>query len=214
MDNNDEVHALCLEVFAGISAVVTHDLKNTLAIINENAGLLDDLACMAGEDAGVSTVRVRTAVEKISQQVARSNTIIKNLNRFAHSGDAPVAQAAVAELLHLMVALTGRKAAMRNVSVKIEEGGAQARIETSLFALEALLYRVLTHLYSTIPAGTGIVLAAEQDASGLTIRFGADLAAGVTEGFPGRGELVLLECLGGSLTVGEAAVVLQLAGGR
>lgn len=213
MDNNDEVHSLCLEVFAGISAIVTHDLKNTLAIINENAGLLDDLAGMVEKDDGVPTDRVRTAVAKISQQVARSNTIIKNLNRFAHSGDSPVAQAAVGDLLHLMVSLTGRKAAMRSISVKVEEPGTHPQIETSLFVLEALLYRVLTYLYGTIPAGTGIVLTTEQEATGLVIRFGADLAAladGAMEGFPGPSELVLLEFLGGSLTVEETAVVLQL----
>lgn len=214
MDDNHEVHALCLEVFAGISAIVTHDLKNTLAIINENAGLLDDLACMVGENGGVPADRVQTAAAKVSQQVARSNTIIKNLNRFAHSGDAPVAQAAVGELLSLMVALTGRRAAMRSIAVTVEECGRDLQVETALFPLEALFYRVLTHLYSTVAVGGGITLSSALEVSGLAIRFSADLADGTTNTFPGRGEQALLEYLGGSLTVDEKAVVLQLKGGR
>ncbi len=55
MKNTYEVDALCVEVFSRISAAVSHEIKNTLSIINENAGLLSDLALMAGEDGGVPT---------------------------------------------------------------------------------------------------------------------------------------------------------------
>lgn len=43
----------CVLVFAKISAAISHEIKNTLSIINENAGLLEDYAQMA-EDGGES----------------------------------------------------------------------------------------------------------------------------------------------------------------
>lgn len=211
MKEQHDIHALCLEVFAGISATVSHDLKNTLATINENAGLLDDLACMAGEDTGVPTERVQAAAASIAVQVARSNTIIKNLNRFAHSGDSPVVQADIGEVLNLMVALTARKAAMRNISVTVECGEDQ-QVHTSLFHLESLIYLILAHLYGAVASGSTITLSSMQDAAGCVIRFAADLSGDLNrESFPGHREQALLHHLGGSWELSEDGVVLKLS---
>ncbi len=210
MDEKYEVHGLCLEAFAGISAIATHDLKNTLAIINENAGLLDDLVGMVDESEGVPTDRVKNAAEKVALQVTRSNTIIKNLNRFAHSGDMPVVSAAIADILNLMVALTGRKAAMNSISVTVE-GSAELQVETFLFPFESLLYRIFIYIYSNSMAGSSLVLSYEQDDSGLAIRFAVDLQSGDTPvAFPGRKEEVLLNYLKGSLEVVEGAIILTV----
>ena len=78
---------LCVQVFAKISASISHEIKNTLSIINENAGLLEDFAQMAEEGTGVAVERVRAVTKTIAKQVDRSNIIMKNLNRFAHSAD-------------------------------------------------------------------------------------------------------------------------------
>ena len=55
--------------------------------MNENAGLLKDLAMMAGEDGGVPSRQIDGATATIARQVIRSNTIMLNLSRFAHSRD-------------------------------------------------------------------------------------------------------------------------------
>ncbi len=49
---------VCVQVFAKISAAISHEIKNTLSIINENAGLLEDFAQMADEDGGESPLSV------------------------------------------------------------------------------------------------------------------------------------------------------------
>lgn len=211
MNDKHDVDALCLEVFAGISAIATHDLKNTLAIINENAGLLDDLASMVDENDGVPTDRVKAAAAKVALQVARSNTIIKNLNRFAHSGDTPVARASVQDLLELMVALTGRKAAMNSLCVTVE-GGKEHQVETSLFHLEALLYRILLHIYSAAVPGSSLVLSPGQDGTCLAISFKVDLRTD-SDGasFPGSKEQALLDDLAGSLEVHKQEIILKIS---
>lgn len=93
MENKYDVDALCVEVFSKISATVTHEIKNTLSIINENAGMLNDFAIMAGEGGAVPSSQVDGATATIAKQVTRSNTIMLNLNRFSHSGDTPVRKA-------------------------------------------------------------------------------------------------------------------------
>ena len=82
----------CVLVFAKISAAISHEIKNTLSIINENAGLLEDYAQMVEHSGGgVAVERVRAVTQTIAKQVDRSNTIMKNLNRFAHSADTSLA---------------------------------------------------------------------------------------------------------------------------
>jgi len=152
MKKNYDVHALCVEAFSKISASVTHEIKNTLSIINENAGLLNDLAMMAGEDGGVPSGQVDSATATIAKQVSRSNKIMLNFNRFAHSGDTPVGQANLQEILQLMIALTSRQAASKSVSVSIHCPD-EITITTCLLPLEALLFFVLDNLYNVADGG-------------------------------------------------------------
>lgn len=189
--------------------MVSHDLKNTLAIINENAGLLDDLAIMSGES-GVPTERVQAAAAKIAQQVTRSNTIIKNLNRFAHSGDTPVARAPVGDLLELMVALSTRKAAMRSVVVTVQ-CDASHQVELALFQLEAFFYRLLVHLYVHVASASSIAITSQVSGGGVTIRFAVKMSDGGTPAaFPGSREQTLLAALQGSCDVAADAIVVTL----
>jgi len=210
MSDTHDAGGLCLEAFAGISAMVSHDLKNTLAIINENAGLLDDLALMAGESAGVPSERVQGVAAKIAQQVVRSNTIIKNLNRFAHSGDAPVARAAVGELMELMAALTARRAAMRNLTVSVEcDVGHQ--VELALFRLEALVYLILVMLYSKAAAASTITVGSRQSSGEMVLRFQVDWAEGESfEGLVDSRVGTLLQALNARCGMVGGAVELTL----
>ncbi len=210
MSDTLDAHGLCLQAFAGISAMVSHDLKNTLAIINENAGLLDDLALMAGESASVPSERVQGVAAKIAQQVVRSNTIIKNLNRFAHSGDAPVARAALGELLELMAALTARKAAMRNLTVSVEcDPGHQ--VELAVFQLEALVYLILLVLYSKAAAGSTITVGSRQISDGMVLCFQAQWAEeGGIEGLTDSRIATLLQALHARCEMVGGAVELTM----
>ncbi len=166
MENTKNSNEICLRVFARASASISHEIKNTLSIINENAGLLDDLAGMTEEDGGVPSGRVQSAVSSIMKQVARSNMIMKNLNQFAHSADSFLAQANLAETLSLAVALTARQAAMKKTTVSVSCPSGLC-IHTYLFPLESLLYLTLCRLYGRMPSegGTLVIHASADNAT-------------------------------------------------
>ena len=48
-----------LQFFSQISASISHELKNVLGIINENAGLLEDLTLMAERGVPLDPVRLK-----------------------------------------------------------------------------------------------------------------------------------------------------------
>lgn len=156
------VEGICLEVFGMLSASVTHEIKNTLSIINENAGLLQDLCSMVDEDEGIPAKRVEATTATVAGQVARSNIIMKNLNRFAHSNDKVPGQTDFSEMLELMVELTSRFAAMRKVSVTVSCQPGKI-VETNLLVLHSLVFLTLHRLYSVCPENSVLQIVGKAD---------------------------------------------------
>lgn len=106
-----------LHCFGAISASMSHELKNVLAIINENAGLLEDLSLMAERGHPLDPVKLKLLAGNVARQIKRADGIIKNMNHFAHSIDDSVKCINLGEILELTVFLSSRMAAMKNITV-------------------------------------------------------------------------------------------------
>ena len=170
MENRANTDEICLQVFAKALAATTHEIKNTLSIINENAGLLEDLVSLAEEDSGVPSGHIQSAVSTIMKQVVRSNMIMKNLNTFAHSADTPFAQVNLEQTLLLMVALTARQAAMKKTAVSAA-CPPDLRLHTHLFSFESLVYLTLCRIYGVVASESTLQLEAVENNSMITISF-------------------------------------------
>ena len=121
MKSFEDVHGregLCF--FGKISASISHEIKNVLAIINEDAGLLHDFSLMAKEGVPLDPERLLKLAEKIQGQVKRGDIIMKNMNKFAHSVDLPECEVNFYEMVSLVTALLGRTAASKCVKVTLQ----------------------------------------------------------------------------------------------
>jgi light-regulated signal transduction histidine kinase (bacteriophytochrome) len=166
---NDTLDAAGLQVFGMISAAVSHDLKNVLAIINESAGLLDDLALRASKGVEIPADRLGVTTARILKQVKRGDTILKNLNRFAHTTDAPILQSNASETVTLMVDLAGRQAAMKELVFTTAPNAGSIR--TCLVYFEAFIYLLLQQIIATLPRKEIVDISVEQQGDVLVIRF-------------------------------------------
>ena len=179
---NREVYEICLEAFAGISAIMTHETRNILAIINESAGFLEDLVLIAGEDGAVPVKNVGSMAANIASQVDRANSLMKDYNTFAHSGDEIYGEVELHEVLTLVATLTRRKAAQKNITVIVNEGG-EKRLYTKPFVLESLIYFFLIGMYGGADSESAIDTEVGSEGEGLTLCFsyaGAEsVAAGI-----------------------------------
>lgn len=161
---------ICVQVFAKISAAISHEIKNTLSIINENAGLLDDYAQMAEQTGGLPIERVLAITSTIAKQVDRSNIIMKNLNRYAHSGDTSLAHANLKDTLSLVAALASRQAAMKEITVTVD-CLEDISIYTHLMPLESLIYLTLLSLFEDCEAGNTLTVHGVEDQDNITVCF-------------------------------------------
>ena len=57
------------QFFGKISASISHDIKNVLAVLNENAGLLEDLVLMAEKGASFNHERVKSLANSMRKVV-------------------------------------------------------------------------------------------------------------------------------------------------
>ena len=130
--------------FGSLSAAVTHDMKNFLAIINENAGLLEDLAVRAQN--GPVPIEPQKALlisEKIRKQINRADEMIKQFNRFSHSMDHAQETVDMEEMVLLVAGLAERIIRHHEVCLTVLPAPVPCRIQAHRFDLLHLIYRAI-----------------------------------------------------------------------
>lgn len=197
-----------LQFFGKVSASVSHELKNVLAIINENAGLLEDLTFAARRGSPIDPDRLERAVQNFSKQIRRADEILRNMNRFAHSVDQFEAQVDLGELAGLVAQLAGRKAAMGRILLEAMPPSQPVVLNTNPFLLENLIWLTLEFAIAATAAGSTIGLVPEKSDGAVLLHFTgiSDMAGSFPGGMP-AGHEDILAALGATMSP-------DMAGGR
>ncbi len=167
----DTVGIAGLRFFGKISASISHEIKNVLAIINENAGLLKDYTLMTEQGLELNPHQVGAKAEKIMAQVARADEIIKKMNLLAHSIDQDRQKTNLNVIIKLMIALYDRMAAMKNIKLELSAASESVSIITAPFFLENLISLCLDFILNVTDEGSVIQLWCEKTKKGALIRF-------------------------------------------
>lgn len=155
-------------LFCGtMTASMSHEIKNALAIVNENAGLLDDLLLLSEKGRPLNPERLKTLANDIRRQVQRADGIVGRLNRFAHSAGQPVITTDIKEIFEFIAALAARMAAMKGVTVSVAD--IQVPLQARPFIVENLLWLCLKHLFAVSTGNQTVQLGAEDADSHVVI---------------------------------------------
>ena len=170
----DDSQALAIEgvrFFGEMSASISHEIKNVLAIINENAGLLQDMILMSEKGMPLSSERLVGLAQSITRQVARGDRIVKGMNRFAHSADHPKEMVDVGEVITFMSNLAARLITMKGAATQIEPSTTPVKAVTNRFFLEDLVWACLCRAMDARDADQPVRMAAERIENTVRIRF-------------------------------------------
>jgi len=129
-----------MRFFGRMSASATHEIKNTLAIINENAGLLEDLTLMAEKGHPLATERVKDISQRLARQVHRADLILKKLNRLSHSVDLTRELVDLEKAVIFVLDLAGRLLEIQQVTVEITPPLSPMVVDTNLFYLQNAIW--------------------------------------------------------------------------
>ncbi len=204
-----------LQFFGQISASISHEIKNVLAIINENAGLLEDLTLMAGRGKPIDPARLTRMAATLKRQIGRADTMLKNMNRFAHSVNQTMPTVDLNETLEMIIALTARFAARKNVQVDLQLPRDPPKIQTAPYQLMNLLWLCLDFAMDASGELKQIEVVAEETNDDIRIQLKqlTKLSEMVCNTFPSDYENRLLELLEATLEIEseDGRIVLRLA---
>ncbi len=104
-----------------ITASVTHDIQNVLAIIKETSGLMEDLLLMQQSRGEEIEERLDKCIKTIKKQAYRGVSLTSGLNGFAHTSDSSQATINIFETLKRMISIAQRLFKQKGVDVSIIE---------------------------------------------------------------------------------------------
>jgi len=146
-----------LAFFGRMCASISHEIKNCLAVINEQNGLHGDLLMLQKQGREFSPERIERINKTISDQVQRMDSIIKRLNRFAHSPENVVESIELGEMCAYVAELCKRFAANRGVVLACDAHGSVAT-KAQPFLVTHLLVECLQVVLATVSSGETVVL--------------------------------------------------------
>jgi K+-sensing histidine kinase KdpD len=130
-----------LAFFGKMSACISHDIKNHLAIINEKAGLCGDLLFMAEQKGRpLDSAMVNELAQNIGQQVKHADQVVKNLNRLAHSVDEPCCTVDLGEAVALIISISQRLVSSKGIRVEMNVPASPVQVESHLFYLMYMIF--------------------------------------------------------------------------
>ena len=201
-----------LQFFGRMSASVTHEIKNVLAIINENAGLLEDIVLMAEKGLDVSPERLQRLARTVGAQVGRADTVVKMMNHFSHSIDHFVEPVDLTQVAEDVCGLFDRLLQMRGITLETIAPPAPVVVTASRFYLQNLLWCCLNWATVARSDKRTISLVPEKTGSGARIRLVglAALDKGACSLFPSPQEDALLADLSALLdfSVADGEIII------
>lgn len=160
-----------LAFFGKIVSGQSHEVTNVLSIINELAGLQKDILQAAERGHALDIQKLAHASDRIRYQVGRGQMIIKNVSRFAHGAEAPIAVFDVRETLSRIVFLSERWTRLRGTKLVSEFPDDSTALEASPFLFWRVVFlcidvalvaateeRAITVSYSVTNAGPEVVV--------------------------------------------------------
>ncbi len=197
--------------FGKMSASISHEIKNILAIINENAGLLNDFTIMAEKGVPIAPERLKTISTKIAEQVKRADLIVKNMNLFAHSVDEQIQTITLHDLIEVVIKLSLRFAANRGVHLSQQPAVSPVHITSAPFLLQNLIWLCLDKTMDQVGIKKTVSIIAKSVHNGVMIKFAyAGTIGEKSVTFPSEQTAALLMLLKAELEINDEAGELIL----
>ncbi len=129
-----------MRFFARITASVTHELNNVIAVTNEVTGLLGDLIEDYNSVGMPPLDKLKRVHDRLLAQISRGQVIIKRLNNFAHTADESIKTFDLNTVMENLIGLSARLADLKKVKLKLLSNGETMPICGNPFLLQQAVY--------------------------------------------------------------------------
>lgn len=199
-----------LQFFGAMTASVSHEIKNRMAIINEQAGLLADYVQMSKNGRAFDAQRLERLAASVKNQISLTDRIIKNMNQFAHSVDHINKHVDLGELLDFVTVLFKRNADGSGLRLELHPPKVPVTVETSPFLLMNLIWLCLIPILSEKQSDQLLTFSCERcnNRSHLYLTLGGTVPQ--QELVLSKATLILAETLGATLALNTEKNMLKI----
>uniref|UniRef100_I2PYT0 histidine kinase n=1 Tax=Desulfovibrio sp. U5L TaxID=596152 RepID=I2PYT0_9BACT len=139
-----------------LAAGVAHEINNPLAIINEKAGLMQDLIRYGKEPP--TPERLSGLVDSILASVERAGTITKRLLSFARHLEVHIEAVSLQKIAEEVLSFLTKEAEYRRIQVDVAADPAVPAIESDRGKLQQILLNLVNNAFQAMDDGGHLVL--------------------------------------------------------
>ena len=183
--------------FGKIGADVSHEMRNVLAIVGENAGLLDDQISLAERGTALDGEKLKKLSARITRQITRGIQTMERFSRFAHAAFEEAASSDLTALTKTVAALAERHVVLACCTLETDIPDKPIPVKANPFSLQHAVFSAIE-----------LILESLEDGQVLTIKLA------------GRGATAVIAVSGNAADTGElsgrmsrlSAVISELEG--
>lgn len=139
-----------------LAATVAHEINNPLAIINEKAGLLKDIATATAD----YPYRDKTmaSVDSIIKSVGRCSAVTHRLLGFTRKLESQIEKIDLADLLEEVLGFLGKETSHRNIQVRKDYEPGNPSVTSDRGKLQQIFLNIINNSIAALPDGGTITL--------------------------------------------------------
>lgn len=134
-----------------MAANVAHEINNPLAIINEKAGLIQDLFTLKQEFTG--NAKLASLVESILTSVRRAGKITKRLLTFARHLEGTVETVRVEHIIREVLSFLEKAAEYSNIQISVNVSPETPPIESDRGKLQQIFLNIINNAFAAMDKG-------------------------------------------------------------
>ncbi|MFH1921011.1 MAG: hypothetical protein ABIP48_14170 [Planctomycetota bacterium] len=197
-----------LAFFGKIGADVSHDMRNVLSIVGENAGLLDDQLALAESGKALDYEKLKKLSARITRQVTRGTQTLEWFSRFAHAADEEAASSDLTAITETMAALAERHVVLAGCKLEADLPDEAIRVKANPFSLQHAVFSAIELILESLENGQVVTIKlAGRGATAVMSVSGSAAGAGELSGRISRLSAVINELEGSVETSWEDGVL-------
>lgn len=194
--------------FSKTNRLISHELKNVLAIISETLGLIDELSALAKEGGDLPPGKLKSLSESVLEEIDRANRIVRHMNSFAHQIDNFLEEVDISQTVPLIIDLAGLDANVKKINFEIGPA-TPAQVQTSPFFLNNLIFQFIRGYAGQTAPASNITVGFETAEDSAEIIF-SGLQAELMDNFPTSSQEFLADILQARLSLEEENTILKI----
>jgi len=197
-----EMTEVMLDFFGRVTASATHEIKNGLAVMNEQSRLAGELLELSRQGRELDPGRLEVLIGRVVDRIGQTDLVVRRLNKFAHSADLGRDRCQAGEVMALMAQMHQRLASTKGVSLTWDPDRPASGLVGKACLVELAVWTCLEGMIAASAAGGRIGLELKEEPGRVTFLFRGELTgepekppAWLLEALAGRAEIKGLEGL-------------------